>query len=103
MFDKLRARWGVGTLQLALILCTFAIGGSLCGWAARKVMLFADLEKGLGWWLLYLALVTILWPFAVILISVPLGQWSFFKTYLARIARRMGFGKKAVKEGDQVI
>jgi hypothetical protein len=36
MFEKLRQKWKVNVLQLVLILCTFAIGGSLTGYAAKK-------------------------------------------------------------------
>lgn len=95
MFRKLRQRWGVSGFRLVLILCTFAIGGSLCGYAARKLMLLLDAPEGVAWWLLYLVLVTLLWPLCVMMVSVVFGQFSFFKTYLARMARRMGFGKRS--------
>ena len=36
MFEKLRQKWKVNVLQLVLILCTFAIGGSLTGFAGKK-------------------------------------------------------------------
>lgn len=94
MFRKLQQRWGLGTGRIILVLITFATGGSLCGYAARKLMLLMDVPKGVGWWALYLLLVTVLWPFAILLISMPLGQFSFFKGYLIRMAKRMGFAKK---------
>ena len=95
MFQKLRQRWGVSAVRLVLILCTFAIGGSLCGYAARKLMQVLDAPDGVVWWLLYLVLVTLLWPVAVMLVSVLFGQFAFFKSYLMRMARRMGFGKSS--------
>jgi hypothetical protein len=95
MFQKLRERWGVNTLRVVLILCTFAIGGSLCGYAARKLMELTDIPGGILWWVLYILLVTFLWPVAVMTVSVAFGQFSFFKTYLMRMARRLGFGKRA--------
>ena len=94
MFKKLRQRWGLSTIRVVLVLITFAVGGSLCGYAARKLMLWMEVPGGIGWWALYLLLVTVLWPMAVMLISVPFGQFTFFKAYLTRIARKMGFGKK---------
>ena len=101
MFQKLRQRWGVSAGRLVLILCTFAIGGSLCGYAARKLLQALDLPDGFIWWLVYLVAVTLLWPVAVMLVSILFGQFSFFKTYLMRMARRMGFAKppRDVKKG----
>jgi hypothetical protein len=95
MFEKLRRRWGVGPGRVVLILCTFALGGSACGYAARKVMLWLDVEGGFIWWLLYLLIVTLLWPISVLLISIPLGQFRFFRQYIARLFQRMAPRKKA--------
>lgn len=65
-------------------------------------MLLLDIADGTAWWVLYLVLVTVLWPFAVMLVSIVLGQFSFFKSYLRRIALRMGFGKRAeIKKGGK--
>jgi len=85
MFQKLKQHWKVNGLNLALILCTFALGGSLCGYAGRKVLLMLHVEKGFSWVLLYILLITLLWPICVILISIFLGQFSFFKKYIIRI------------------
>ena len=95
MLQKLRQRWGVSAIRLVLILCTFALGGSLCGYAARRIMIWLDVADGFVWWLLYLVTVTLLWPFSVMLVSILFGQYAFFKTYLTRMARRMGFGKRS--------
>lgn len=94
MFEKLRQRWGLSTVRVVLVLMTFALGGSLCGYAARKLMLLMEAPKGAAWWVIYLIMVTVLWPIAIMFISVPFGQYTFFKAYLTRMARRMGFGKK---------
>lgn len=96
MFNGLRNKWKVGGFQLLLILCTFAIGGSLCGYVGRKIMGLLPLEKGVLWLVLYILLVTILWPMAVILVSIPFGQFPFFKNYLTRIGRKIA-GKKDPK------
>lgn len=53
----------------------------------------ADIEKGTGWVLLYILLVTLLWPLCVLLISIPFGQLSFFQRYLQKMFRRLT-GKK---------
>lgn len=93
MFDGLKNKWKVGGLQLLLILCTFALGGSLCGYAGRKILSLFPLEKGVLWFIIYIVLITILWPVCVLLISIPFGQFPFFKNYLQRIWKRMT-GKK---------
>lgn len=94
MLKKLQERWKVNLLNLVLILITFATGGSLCGWAGRKILLLTNLEKGVVWVIIYILLVTILWPFCVLLISIPLGQFGFFRKYIARIMSKFGAGKK---------
>lgn len=95
MFEKLKNKWHVSGFQLLLILCTFAIGGSLCGYAARRLMGLFSLEKGALWYVLYILLVTLLWPVAVLLVSVFFGQFRFFKNYLSRVAVRIGLKKKS--------
>lgn len=96
MLKKLKAHWKVNGINLVLIIATFALGGSLCGYAGRKILLFTNLEKGVAWVILYILLVTILWPVCVIVISIPLGQFSFFKQYLAKVWKKIS-GKRARK------
>ncbi len=93
MFQKLQQRWQVNGINLVLIIVTFAAGGSLCGYAGRKLMGLTGIEKGALWIILYILLITILWPLAVLLVSIPLGQFGFFKKYIAKILGRFG-GKK---------
>jgi len=93
MFKKLKDHWKVNGINLALIIATFALGGSLCGYAGRRLLLLTNLEKGIAWIIVYLLLITLLWPICVILISIPLGQFSFFKRYLNKVWRKLS-GKK---------
>jgi hypothetical protein len=89
MLKKLKARWKVNELNLVLIISTFALGGSLCGYAGRRILLLTDLEKGAAWILLYILLITLLWPVCVLLISIPLGQFRFFKRYILKVWKKM--------------
>ncbi len=89
MLQKLQQRWKVNGVQLFLIISTFALGGSTCGYLARRVLMMAGLEKGLPWVLLYIVVLTLLWPLCVLMISIPLGQFNFFKKYLLKIWQRM--------------
>ncbi len=94
MFYRLKQHWKVNDLNLALILLTFAVGGSLCGYAGRKLLLITGLDKGPLWYLLYILLIIILWPACVILVSIFLGQFPFFKRYIQRIVNRFKGGSK---------
>ncbi len=99
MFKKLKAHWKVNGINLALIIATFALGGSLCGYAGRQLLLLAGIEKGVGWIFLYLLLITLLWPICVILISIPLGQFSFFRRYLIKVWNKIS-GKRTSSQKD---
>jgi hypothetical protein len=85
MFEKIKNRWKVNTPGFVLIICTFALGGSLCGYLGRRLIGLLNLEKGFWWVCLYLLIIALLWPICVILISIPLGQYPFFKAYLKKI------------------
>ena len=93
MFEKLRQKWKVSPLQLALILCTFAIGGSLTGFAAKKVMNFLSIDLDWLWAIIYILLVTIIWPIMVLIISVPFGQFKFFSNYTRKMGQKLGLIK----------
>jgi hypothetical protein len=89
MFEKLKEKWGVGAGRVSLILVTFALGGSLTGFLARKVMTFLEIEALYLFIPLYIILVTIFWPVMVLLVSLPLGQFFFFRSYIRRIAKKI--------------
>ena len=93
MFEKLRQKWKVNVFQLVLILCTFAIGGSLTGYAAKKIMNLLSIGSDWLWVIIYLLLVTIIWPVMVLLISIPFGQFKFFSNYTRKLGQKMGLTK----------
>ena len=94
MFEKLKHRWKVNGLNLLLIIVTFALGGSLCGYTGRKILMLSGLEKGVLWFVLYILLITLLWPVCVLLISIPLGQFVFFRNYLIKVWRKLSGNKE---------
>ncbi len=102
MFEKLKHRWKVNGLNLVLIITTFALGGSLCGYAGRKLLLLTGLDKGVFWFTLYIVLVTLLWPLCVLLISIPLGQFAFFKNYLVKVWGKISGSKKKIERRVRV-
>ncbi len=98
MFDRLQKKWKVGGLQLALIIATFAIGGSLTGFAGKKIMNALAVQQDWLWTVVYILLITIIWPLAVLVISIPLGQLPFFLKYIRKIGARMGLVKAEKKK-----
>jgi hypothetical protein len=89
MLKKLQDKWKVSAVNLILIITTFALGGSLCGYVGRKLLLLANIDKGLFWFVLYILIISALWPISVILVSIPLGQFAFFKKYLQKVFARI--------------
>lgn len=92
MFKKLKEKWNVTWLQFTLIFCTFAIGGSLCGRVGKFFLDKLQIENAWIYLPLYLFIITLLWPFSVLLVSIVFGQFNFFKNYLTKIGKRF-FGK----------
>ena len=45
MLKKLQTKWKVSAVRLLLIIATFAIGGSLCGYSGRKLLGLQILKK----------------------------------------------------------
>jgi formyltetrahydrofolate-dependent phosphoribosylglycinamide formyltransferase len=88
MLQKLQQKWKVNTFQLFVILCTFAIGGSLTGYAGKKLMAVTGV-KGWAFVPLYIVAVTIIWPAMVLVVSIPLGQFNFFMAYLKNMWKRV--------------
>ncbi|MFT4062084.1 MAG: hypothetical protein QM642_06980 [Edaphocola sp.] len=92
---RLREKWQVkNILQVLLILCTFALGGSLCGYLGRKAMHVIGPDHKALWTVMYILMVTVLWPLCVLLISIPLGQFRFFAKYLAQLGRKISGRRK---------
>ncbi|MEN9571336.1 MAG: hypothetical protein RL172_2567 [Bacteroidota bacterium] len=94
MLEQLKKRWKVNTISLVLIICTFALGGSLCGYLGRKLLSLLEIDRGSLWLFAYIAVMTLIWPFCVLLISIPFGQYYFFKNYLTRIWAKLNRNKQ---------
>lgn len=93
MFFSLKKKWKVNNWQLALILCNFALGGSLTGYLGKKIMNLLAIQADWLWTLIYILLITLIWPMAVILLSIPLGQFRFFRNYIGKILSKFGLYK----------
>lgn len=89
MFRRLKEKWGLNWPRFILVFTTFAIGGSLCGYTGKRLMGFTSIEKGVLYYIIYIILVTLIWPACVLAVSIPMGQFPFFRNYLAKMWRRM--------------
>ena len=95
MLERLQKKWKVSGLQLVLIFCTFAFGGSLTGYAGRKLLGTLGIEQDWLRIIIYILLITLLWPLAVLLVSIPFGQFRFFMKYIRKIGARVGLVKRS--------
>lgn len=96
MLHQLKEKWNVSWTRFTLIFLTFALGGSACARLGNWLLSFALTEKNAWYWIVYVPLITILWPLCVLTISIPLGQFRFFTNYLSRMGNRI-FGKQSNK------
>jgi len=96
MFSGLKKRWNVEGWRLLLILITFAIGGSATGYVGKLLMGFLQIETTWLYIIIYIAIVTLIWPLMVIVISFFFGQFNFFRNYLQRMGARIFGSKKSL-------
>ncbi len=106
MFKKLQQKWKVNSTDLALILCTFAVTGSLTAWISRQITGWMDVDKySFGWWMLKLGVLLIGYQVIILLIGFCFGQFSFFWNYEKKILKRLGLfgGRHPVKQVNIAI
>ena len=90
MLERLQKKWKVNGWQLVLIIATFAIGGSATGYVAKKIMNWLSIDPDWLWAIIYILLITIIWPVAVIIVSIPFGQFRFFSNYTKKLGQKIG-------------
>jgi hypothetical protein len=106
MLEHLQKKWKVNAWRVLLILMTFAIGGSLTGYAGKRVMGWLGIKEVVVYIPVYILLITLLWPMMVMLVSLFTGQFVFFRHYLrrlgARLRRKKGSGTGKNGSGEEV-
>jgi hypothetical protein len=90
MLKRLEQKWQVSPLRIVLIIVCFALGGSLTDYAAKKIMDLFSVRQDWVWVIIYILLITIIWPLAVIIVSIFFGQLKFFAGYVKRIGVKLG-------------
>jgi hypothetical protein len=94
MFHRLQKKWKVNGWQVFVILTIFALGGSVTGFVGRKLMSVFEIEISVPFIVVYLLTITVIWPVAVLIVSIPFGQFSFFRNYIIRMGNRVFCKKK---------
>jgi phosphoribosylglycinamide formyltransferase 1 len=95
MFERLQTKWKVNSVQLFLVLSVFAIAGSATGYLGKLFMNWFSIDRGWLWTVVYIIIITLIWPLMVIIVSIPFGQLPFFTRYLQRMGTRMKILKKS--------
>lgn len=94
MFSKLQQKWKVTATGLALILCTFAVTGTLTAWISRQITSWLGVDKYTwGWWTLKIGVLVFGYQVIILLVGFCFGQFRFFWNYEKKILRRLGFFK----------
>lgn len=95
MLNKLKQHWEVQTKELILILCTFAITGTVTAWLSKKVAEWLFLDKyGLSWWISKIVVLIFGYQVIILIVGFCFGMFSFFWKYEKKILARFGFFKK---------
>jgi formyltetrahydrofolate-dependent phosphoribosylglycinamide formyltransferase len=100
MFGRLQKKWNVNGWRLVLILITFAVGGSLTGYAGKWAMQTLGIQRTAVYIPIYIIIITIIWPMMVLLVSVFTGQFIFFRNYLMKMGKRLT-GNRLEVEGTR--
>jgi ABC-type multidrug transport system permease subunit len=99
MFNRLKEKWKVNTTQLILILCTFAVTGTLTAYISRSITAWVGFDDQTFWLWKFLLRMSILifgYQFIILIVAFFFGQFSFFWNYEKKILRYFGIGKKSM-------
>jgi formyltetrahydrofolate-dependent phosphoribosylglycinamide formyltransferase len=92
MFEKLQQKWKVSSLDLFLILCTFAVTGTSTAYVSRMITGWVGFDGQTFWlWKFLLRVFILVFGYQGILLTVSLffGQFRFFWNYEKKILRRL--------------
>ncbi|MEO5646796.1 MAG: DUF6787 family protein [Chitinophagaceae bacterium] len=102
MFKWLRRHWKVNNRDLFLILCTFAITGTLTAYISRQITGWLDMEKyTFYWWALKVFVLVFGYQFIILIVGFCFGQFNFFWQYEKKILRRMRLLKPETEKSSK--
>ncbi len=100
---KLKERWGItSNFQMVIIIIVFAINGTLTSKIATMVLEFMEFtiqkQKFIFYYFVLIILITIIYPFLIMLIGFLFGQFKFFfkfgKNMLSKLGLKFLFSTK---------
>lgn len=95
MIRRLKKHWDVNTKEVILILCTFAITGTLTAWLSKKVAEWLFLDKyEFGWWSSKIIVLIFGYQVIILIVGFCLGMFPFFWKYEKKILKRFGLMHK---------
>ncbi|MEO5648780.1 MAG: phosphoribosylglycinamide formyltransferase [Ginsengibacter sp.] len=95
MLNRLKKHWEVKSGGLILILCTFAITGTVTAWLSKKVAEWLLFDKyGLAWWASKVIVLIFGYQVIILIVGFCFGMFPFFWKYEKKILKRFGFMKK---------
>lgn len=100
MFERLQAKWKVSGTRFFLILCTFAVTGTLTAWISDQITVWAGLHENSFWlWKVLLRILVLVfgYQFIILVVAFVFGQFAFFWNYEKKILKAL-FGKKRTKK-----
>ena len=95
MLKRLKKHWGVNTRDLILILCTFAVSGSVTAWLSKKIAEWLLLDQyGLAWWSSKILVFIFGYQALILIFGFCFGMFPFFWKYEKKILKRLGMKRK---------
>jgi formyltetrahydrofolate-dependent phosphoribosylglycinamide formyltransferase len=99
MFKKLQQKWKVDGKAFALIMCTFAVTGTLTAWISRQITFWLGVDKYTwAWWVLKIGVLVFGYQVIILIVGFCFGQFRFFWNYEKKILRRLGFFKASAQK-----
>jgi manganese efflux pump family protein len=97
MFEKLKNRWGIlSNLQLIVIFIVFAINGTLSARIGYFILDCIGYKKEftnlIVYYLLFIVIVSIIYPFLIMIIGYVFGQFDFFFKFGKKMLKSIGLG-----------
>lgn len=88
MFKRLQQKWKVSGTQVFLILCVFAITGTLTAFITKQITIWMTLDASSPWyWIIKLLVLIFGYQFIILIVAIPFGQFRFFWNYEKKILR----------------
>ena len=89
MFDRMKARWGVGPIGVLAILLAFSLAGLTTAGLKDPVIGFLLPAATPGWlqWTIYLVIMLPIYQLLLLAYGTLLGQFDFFWTKFKAIGR----------------